>query len=300
MEGRPASASSYELLFRLHPTQDDDDVLWEEPHTAVSVGLAGQFDVILGQTVPLSPDLFLEIPRYLSVSVLHDGRIGEEASARVPILGLELRLQAALAMVVSQLEPLPVLSKRVRRLRHQLQAFEAGGGALAQLSGQLEKLEHRLSRIDSEEGRLAHLEDEIEDLVGNDGDMIDLMERLEGVEKGSKGGQLLSHFTPVGQVHLHDVVCVQADGRVGVSDRPANPQVVGVVVAQNAQGVSVLTHGIATCKVVGPVTAGDLLVCARTPGHAARASTLSTGTLLGKALQSLEGTGSIPILVTLH
>ena len=40
----------------------------------------------------------------------------------------------------------------------------------------------RLARLDGEEGRVAHLEDEIEDVTGSDGDLIDILERLERIE----------------------------------------------------------------------------------------------------------------------
>ena len=62
--------------------------------------------------------------------------------------------------------------------------------------------------------------------------------------------------------------------------------------------------GIVPCKVStenGPVRVGDLLVTASTPGHAMRDENPQVGTVLGKALQSLEtGTGVIEVLVTLQ
>lgn len=62
--------------------------------------------------------------------------------------------------------------------------------------------------------------------------------------------------------------------------------------------------GIVPCKVSaenGPIHPGDLLVTSDTPGHAMRDDNPSVGTVIGKAMESLEfGTGEIKVLVTLQ
>jgi hypothetical protein len=62
--------------------------------------------------------------------------------------------------------------------------------------------------------------------------------------------------------------------------------------------------GIVPCKVSaenGAIRPGDLLVTSSTPGHAMRDEDPRTGTVVGKALESLaSGTGSIKVLVTLQ
>jgi hypothetical protein len=62
--------------------------------------------------------------------------------------------------------------------------------------------------------------------------------------------------------------------------------------------------GIVPCKVSdenGPIRPGDLLVTSATPGHAMRDDDPRIGTVLGKALESLDsGTGLIRVLVTLQ
>jgi hypothetical protein len=62
--------------------------------------------------------------------------------------------------------------------------------------------------------------------------------------------------------------------------------------------------GIVPCKVSaenGPIRPGDLLVTSGTPGHAMRDASPGVGTVLGKALGSLEsGTGTIKVMVTLQ
>ena len=51
----------------------------------------------------------------------------------------------------------------------------------------------------------------------------------------------------------------------------------------------------------GAIQAGDLLVSSPNPGYAMRSASPKTGTVVGKALGSLgSGTGTIPVLVTLH
>jgi hypothetical protein len=62
--------------------------------------------------------------------------------------------------------------------------------------------------------------------------------------------------------------------------------------------------GVVPCKVSaenGPIRVGDLLVTSRTPGHAMRDDDPAVGTVLGKALETLEsGTGMIKALITLQ
>ncbi len=70
--------------------------------------------------------------------------------------------------------------------------------------------------------------------------------------------------------------------------------------------VAVSLMGKAFCKAdaqFGAIRTGDLLTSSSTPGHAMKASDKdrSFGTVVGKALRSLdEGTGLIPVLVSLH
>ena len=58
------------------------------------------------------------------------------------------------------------------------------------------------------------------------------------------------------------------------------------------------------CKVSaenGPIRPGDLLVTSSTPGHAMRDDRPEPGTILGKALGSIDfGTGLIEVLVMLQ
>ncbi len=118
---------------------------------------------------------------------------------------------------------------------------------------------------------------------------------------------------------IGDVLAVSASGS-GVAERATaaySPAVVGVYSAApafvggrsvtgdaQADGVPVAILGVVPCKVSaenGPIRPGDLLVASSTPGHAMRADDPRLGTILGKALESLDsGTGLISVLVTLR
>jgi hypothetical protein len=68
--------------------------------------------------------------------------------------------------------------------------------------------------------------------------------------------------------------------------------------------IPIATYGIVLCKVdssYGSIHEGDLLVSSPTPGHAMRSENPKQGTIIGKALESLEsGTGTIKVLVMLR
>jgi len=74
--------------------------------------------------------------------------------------------------------------------------------------------------------------------------------------------------------------------------------------AAQHEEVPVALVGIVPCKVTaanGPIRPGDLLVTSAQPGHAMRTDAPRPGTVLGKALDTLEsGTGVIKVLVKLQ
>jgi hypothetical protein len=82
----------------------------------------------------------------------------------------------------------------------------------------------------------------------------------------------------------------------------ADPHVVGVATGPTEDGrAPVAVSSIVLCKVdagYGAIRVGDLLTSSPTPGHAVRTLEPLPGTVLGKALESLDvGTGVIEILV---
>ena len=113
-----------------------------------------------------------------------------------------------------------------------------------------------------------------------------------------------------------DVLVVGPDGKLARSSAAYSTAVVGVYSTDpgfiGGKGIDEDTTGKVPLGVVGvvPVKAsaengticpGDLLTTSGTPGHAMKATDVKTGTIIGKALESLEsGTGTIKMLVTLQ
>ncbi len=89
------------------------------------------------------------------------------------------------------------------------------------------------------------------------------------------------------------------------TDAPETSRDLPVVeLAREIGEIPLAVVGIVPCKVStenGPIQPGDLLVTSSTPGHAMRDDAPKTGTVLGKALGSLDsGSGVIDVLVTLQ
>lgn len=196
---RPANPGRYDLLFQLHPSADGNATLWSENLRGIDVAPGGFYYVTLGQKAPLSSTLFAA-PRWLSVRVIVGGKRSDEHSSRVPMLG----------QVVCLGELVQQLDARVQSLESALSTLDAGrrggreqspgarlrdwaedvGGRLATLeaeggaphSTQVAELVLRLEAIDGEDGKLTRIEDEIEDIVGKDGDLVDLNERMDALE----------------------------------------------------------------------------------------------------------------------
>jgi hypothetical protein len=74
--------------------------------------------------------------------------------------------------------------------------------------------------------------------------------------------------------------------------------------AEGRDEIPLAVVGVVPCKVScenGPIQPGDLLVTSSIPGHAMRDGDPRPGSILGKALESLEsGTGVVKVLVTLQ
>jgi hypothetical protein len=189
----PARPGLYDLRFGLHARPDDHATLWEDEIDAIPVAAGGFYHVVLGRGNALEADVFDGSPRFLSVRLARLPGPAEEVADRVPLLGLVLRLADALVHVearIAALEAAPVSSRdptarlRTRQLRRRLSAISGVDGSLAALADRLTTIEARIARLDGERGRVVRMEDELEDLVGPDGDVVDLdarLCRLEGV-----------------------------------------------------------------------------------------------------------------------
>ena len=119
----------------------------------------------------------------------------------------------------------------------------------------------------------------------------------------------LEHHAVAESVDAGDVLVVDptASGSLRRAATAADRRVVGVAARGEETGASrvpVVLSGTALCKVdadYGPVAAGDLLTASPTPGHAMRAAEAAPGTIVGKALESLDaGRGMIRIVVMLR
>jgi hypothetical protein len=190
-DGRPANPGTYDLQFRLHGAPTGDAMLWTEDVRAVAVAPGGYYHVVLGLDEPLKPGSFDGRPRFLSVRVLREGRAGEELGDRIPLLGVLLTLGDGVRRLEARIAALEDskggskerrLLRRTRVLRKRVERLESGEGPLPAVVARLAALEARVARLDGEEGRVARLEDEVEDIVGPDGDLVDLSERLSALE----------------------------------------------------------------------------------------------------------------------
>jgi hypothetical protein len=105
--------------------------------------------------------------------------------------------------------------------------------------------------------------------------------------------------------HLCRSAVPNDSGVVGVVTSASGAQSEGPARAStDAPSASVAIAGMAQVKVdagYGPIALNDLLVASPTPGHAMRGQSPVPGTIIGKALESLDaGTGLIRILVMLR
>lgn len=219
-DGREVASGRLDLRFRLHTDRELPAHVWEERHPGVRVATGGGYSVLLGQDEPLDAAMF-DQPRFLGV-YLERGDQLVEVGERVVLTGAALRMEAALRALEARLDavkpPSPLSGegadgaarRRIVKLHRRLKRLEQGGGTLADLAARLRELDRRLSRLDDEDqGRVVRLEDELEDVVGPDGDVIDLLERLEALERGHGGPMLL----PKGDAELEARV-VAGEGQV--------------------------------------------------------------------------------------
>ncbi len=182
----PVAPGTYDLRFRLHATAQSAASLWEERLRRVVVGPAGGFRVVLGMTNPLTGAMFAQAPRWLSVEDPGDG--GLHVAPRIPLLGDELRLADELdrrireATAADPAGELARLRARVRALEDRVAALEERTSVHPLLS-QITWLGRRIDALEGPEGPMARFADELEDLIGPDGDIPDLTERIDALER---------------------------------------------------------------------------------------------------------------------
>ena len=124
-----------------------------------------------------------------------------------------------------------------------------------------------------------------------------------GVVTGADGvvlGDSLDRLAALDERLLGELEAARAEG-----DAPAVEEVRTRLLERYAESFApVAMSGVVRCKTdasYAPIGVGDLLTTSPTPGHAMRASSATPGTILGKALESLDnGIGSIRVLVMLR
>jgi hypothetical protein len=128
-------------------------------------------------------------------------------------------------------------------------------------------------------------------------------------------GDVAEYMPVTGSIEPGTVLVIAKGGTLQPSTIPYDTRVAGIV--STAPGVSLGTKadgnpgealiavaGRVPCRVDasnGPIVEGDLLTTSSRPGHAMKATDPKIGTILGKAMGSLEsGTGLIEVIVTLQ
>lgn len=201
---RPANPGQYDLSFQIFPKPGSHRVLWSETISRVEVRSGGFFDVILGQISPMAGDLFSQAPRWLAIQVIRAGRPDGEHSSRIPLMGDGLRLTAKLSLLGERLSHLEGAfigedgvgrSSRLRALPRRIQQIYTdirtiqdrlgvleGSEEVVAVVQEVKTLADSLARLSAPSGRLTRVEDELEDLIGPQGDVVDLNERMDALE----------------------------------------------------------------------------------------------------------------------
>ena len=194
---RPANPGTYDLQFDLWTASTGGERIWSERIREVEVAPGGFFRVVLGLDEPFGIETFESVPRFLGIRVVRGSRVGEEHGARAPVAGTAVRLAQLLDAVGGNALPparseeraeLDALPGRLARLKElvsdiaeRLEALEEADPSDA-VFHRVEQISQRVDGLDGEEGRITHIEDELEDLIGPDGDVVDLNERMDRIE----------------------------------------------------------------------------------------------------------------------
>jgi len=202
---RPANPGNYCLQFQLHgqarPGQRDK-VYWEEVLDTVEISPGGFYQVVLGRKAPIDGTMFSRGARWMSVRVVRAGKLDAENNGRVPVVGNAFSLAKSMAKTAVRIDNLeqrldqvasssPKVDQFQTRLNRIVEALELvssrlvpleDGAEIKSLIRRLEALTERLDQIDMDEGRLDRLELEMVDIVGPNGDVVDLNERMDRVE----------------------------------------------------------------------------------------------------------------------
>jgi hypothetical protein len=179
--------------------------MWEETLQSVRVTHGGFFHVLLGQINPIRPDLLSGACLWLAVQLVRGGRVGEEQGPRVPVLCAPLRatedigaLEQGLGLLRSVMtkagllsdhpadEPL-LLEERFDLLQDGLRHIERRVSAVERAAldapSDPKPLPPALAeKLETLEERVLCIEDELEDIIGPEGDIVEIVDRMDRLE----------------------------------------------------------------------------------------------------------------------
>ncbi len=202
-DGLPMPPGVYEVEFGFHADSRTSRSNWQERQRDVEVGPDGWFSTVLGVQTPVTPRMFKDRARWVSVRLARGSRLEEECSPRVCIVGSTLQLirdverldskMGALSEGLEELQDAPsttLLKARLDELGARLDRVEVA--ELARLGRLVDQLLDRLDGVDADDGRLERLEDRLGDIDGKDGDIVDLNARVDEVER--RAVRVLEHL----------------------------------------------------------------------------------------------------------
>jgi hypothetical protein len=336
---RPANPGGYCLQFQLHGHQKSgsqrDKVYWEEVLEDVTVSPGGFYRVVLGQKLPVDSKMFTHGVRWMSIRVVRSGKLEDENGFRIPVLGQSLILgrdierasqrmgvlEDKLAAAAGSAPKVEQFQTRLKRIADGVAAVQArvvaveDGGELKAMIRRMEALTTRLDEVDKDEGRLDRLELEMVDLVGPQGDVVDLNSRMDSVE--SRAPELIRNLRKrdknapdqlaLGELKISldgirvqiaglQSMCVQLESLVGSGTADIDPESIGAVkrsgdvmtggLTINRGGLSVLSGGV-SCR-GATVTTLDASNVIKAPKMIAEAFELRGDLTVDSAQRSLQ------------
>lgn len=204
-DGRPANPGSYQFRFALYEGADGSTRVWEETHQGVRVAAGGFYHVLLGAQNPLPEDCFKGEPLWLAVQQIRSSKVGDEVGKRVPLLAQGLRAIEISMRTEKRMDEFETLLRRsgllpdegdvesepwalrVIGLGEELDALALRLGEAEKSGGRqgerqrLQALSDRVEALARLEDRVLNIEDEIEEIVGSEGDLAELTERLDNL-----------------------------------------------------------------------------------------------------------------------
>lgn len=202
-DGSPVPAGRHAVRFSLHSDARGQRTSWVELHGDVEVGTGGHISVVLGREHPFEPKLFDNRTRWISARVVRSGETDAEVFPRQEVHGVTLQASKLVERHETRLETLEEnqrtlragpskekLRTQIASLAERLETVEVG--ELNRLSRDIDSLLDRLDRLDGDDARLDRVEERLGDVDGPDGDIIDMNDRMDSIEK--RAVRVLEHL----------------------------------------------------------------------------------------------------------